>query len=57
MRIQDVKSEITMEILKNLHEKFLPYGVVIEQISIMSVFIPRDLRSFLNNATNYDVYL
>lgn len=23
----------------------------------MSVFIPRDLRLFLNNATNYDVFL
>lgn len=57
MRIQDVKSEITVSILKNLHEKFLKYGVVIEQINIMSVFIPRDLREFLNNATNYDVYL
>ena len=37
--------------------KFLPYGVVIEQVNIMFVVLPRQLRLFLWETTNYDVFL
>ena len=38
-------------------QKFLPYGVVIEQVNIMFVVLPRPLRLHLMETTNYDVYL
>lgn len=56
-KIRDVKSELTTEILNNLKKKFEIYGVVIEQVSIIKVIVPRDLRQALMFATNYDVYL
>jgi hypothetical protein len=37
--------------------RFKEYGVVIEQVNIMNVIIPRDLRLALMATTNYDVYL
>ena len=40
-----------------LHEKFRPFGVIIEQVNIMNVFLPKDLREILMHTTNYDVYL
>jgi hypothetical protein len=48
---------MTEILTKTLADKFLAYGVIIEQINIMNVIIPRDLRSSLMAATSYDVYL
>ena len=38
-------------------EKFKAYGVVIEQVNIMNVVLPKDLRWALMETTNNDVYL
>lgn len=43
--------------MAQLQVKFKPYGVVIEQVNIMNVILPRDLREYLMFTTNYDVYL
>lgn len=40
-----------------MKEKFSIYGVVIEQVNVMNVILPRDLRVCLMETTNYDVYL
>ena len=56
-RIRDIKTELTTELLTTLKDRFKEYGVVIEQVNIMTVIIPRDLRSCLSATTNYDVYL
>ena len=48
---------LTTELLKTLQDNFSHYGVVIEQVNIMNVIIPRDLRIALMATTNYDVYL
>lgn len=56
-RIRDIKSEMTTQIKQDLEQKFAPYGVVIEQVSIIKVILPKDLRTCLMYATNYDVYL
>ena len=56
-RVRDTKSEMTQAICQEMAEKFLPYGVVIEQVNIMFVVLPRQLRLFLWETTNYDVFL
>jgi membrane protease subunit (stomatin/prohibitin family) len=56
-RIRDIKTELTTELLSTLQMRFKEYGVVIEQVNIMNVIIPRDLRIALMATTNYDVYL
>ena len=38
-------------------EMFKPYGVVIEQVNIMYVVLPNDLRHVLMHTTTNDVYL
>lgn len=43
--------------MTTLKDRFKEYGVVIEQVNIMNVIIPRDLRIALMATTNYDVYL
>jgi len=43
--------------LHQLIEKFYVYGVVIEQVNIMKVFLPADLRYALSATTTYDVWL
>ena len=55
--MRDVKTELTYSLKDDLVEKFAIYGVVIEQVNIMNVIIPRDLRICLMETTNYDVYL
>jgi hypothetical protein len=35
----------------------MAYGVVISQVNIMNIIIPRDLRIALMATTNFDVYL
>lgn len=57
VRVRDVKTELTTSLLADLVEKFSIYGVVIEQVNIMNVILPRDLRVCLMETTNYDVYL
>jgi regulator of protease activity HflC (stomatin/prohibitin superfamily) len=56
-RMRDIKSEITTVMLENLRKKFAPYGVVIEQISLMQVILPIDLRFALQQTTTFDVFL
>jgi regulator of protease activity HflC (stomatin/prohibitin superfamily) len=56
-RIRDIKTELTTELLQCLQNRFKEYGVVIEQVNIMNVIMPRDLRIALMATTNYDVYL
>jgi len=56
-RIRDVKTELTTQLMDDLNKKFIIYGVVIEQINIMNVIIPKGLRESLMYTTNYDVYL
>lgn len=55
--IRDIKTELTTEMQRQLHEKFLPYGVVVDQVNCMNIVLPRDLREYLQHTTNYDVYL
>lgn len=56
-RVRDVKTELTSQLMDELKEKFRPYGVYIEQVNIMNVLIPKDLRYSLMETTNYDVML
>ena len=56
-RVRDVKTELTSSLLHELADKFSIYGVVIEQVNIMNVILPRDLRVCLMETTNYDVFL
>mmetsp|Transcript_28774 Transcript_28774/g.43451 ORF Transcript_28774/g.43451 Transcript_28774/m.43451 type:complete len:217 (+) Transcript_28774:170-820(+) len=56
-RVRDIKTELTSALMNELKLKFAPYGVVIEQVNIMNVIIPRDLRICLTDTTNYDVFL
>ena len=37
--------------------RFNQYGVYVEQVNVMNVIIPRDLRNALQQATTYDVLL
>ena len=57
VRIRDAKTEYTYEICKALDAKFASYGVVIEQVNIMNIIIPRDLRKDLTETTSKDVHL
>jgi len=56
-RVRDIKTELTSAMKQELQKKFAPYGVVIEQVNIMNVILPRDLRIALMHTTNYDVFL
>ena len=42
--VRDIKTELTSFLKYNLALKFSKYGVVIEQVNIMNVIIPKDLR-------------
>jgi membrane protease subunit (stomatin/prohibitin family) len=55
--VRDVKTELTTQLLQELQNKFAEYGVVIEQVNIMNVILPRDLRINLQETTSYDVLL
>ena len=46
-RVRDIRTELTETIRAELVTKFRPYGVVIEQISIMAVVLPEELTSNL----------
>ena len=56
-RIRDIKSELTVNMLENMRKKFAPYGVIIEQVNIMTVILPPDLRFALMQTTTFDVFL
>lgn len=56
-RVRDIKTELTTQMMEQLNEKFNPYGVYIEQVNIMNVILPRDLRIALMHTTNFDVFL
>jgi len=57
MNVRDVKTEVADVVKDELASKFQCYGVVIEQVNIMNIILPRDMRIALMAATNYDVYL
>lgn len=43
--------------MHQLQEKFNAYGVVIEQVNVMNVILPIDLRHALMQTTTFDVFL
>lgn len=55
--VSDMKTELTNVLLNSMKAKFIVYGVVIENIAVMNVIIPKELRESLSAATNFDVYL
>lgn len=56
-RVRDIKTELTTQMTADLQKKFEPYGVVIEQVNIMNVILPVDLRFALMQTTTFDVFL
>ncbi|CDW91625.1 UNKNOWN [Stylonychia lemnae] len=56
-RIRDIKSELTSQMMAELNNRFNQYGVYVEQVNVMNVIIPKDLRIALQQATAYDVFL
>ena len=56
-RVRDIKTELTTQMMVQLQNKFNPYGVVIEQVNIMNVILPMDLRHDLMQTTTFDVWL
>lgn len=56
-RIRDAKTEIVAAMTQELVDKFMAYGVVIEQVNIMKVLLPENLRNDLMWTTSYDVAL
>jgi regulator of protease activity HflC (stomatin/prohibitin superfamily) len=56
-RVRDIKTELTTSMMAELQAKFGPYGVVIEQVNIMNVILPIDLRFALMQTTTFDVFL
>lgn len=57
IQVRDIKTELTSTLLQDLQNKFLIYGVIIEQVNVMNVILPREMRVSLMATTNYDVYL
>lgn len=56
-RVRDIKTELTTQMTQDLQKKFEPYGVVIEQVNVMNVILPVDLRFALMQTTTFDVFL
>ena len=57
MAMRDIKTELTFGLKTDLAEKFIGYGVVIEQVNVMTIILPKDLRIALMQTTGYDVHL
>ena len=57
INVRDIKTELTHNLQLDLEKKFIEYGVVIEQVNIMNVILPKEMRVSLMATTNYDVYL
>jgi hypothetical protein len=45
--VQDIKTELTHEVMTNLHFKFACYGVIVDQVNCMNIIVPKDLREYL----------
>ena len=45
--VLDIKTELTTEVMLNLHSKFLIYGVVVDQVNCMNIIVPQRLREYL----------
>ncbi len=56
-KIRDIKSELTSTLKSDLDLRFNKYGVYFEQVNVINVIIPKDLRYALQQATTYDVLL
>lgn len=56
-RIRDIKSELTLQMMEELNNRFNKLGVYIEQVTVINVVVPKDLRVALETATTYDVLL
>jgi len=56
-KIRDIKSELTSTLKADHDIRFNKYGVYFEQVNLINVIIPRDLRIALQQATAYDVLL
>lgn len=56
-RIRDVKTELTTQICMEMNAKFMPYGVYIDQVNIMYIVLPIDMRQVLSGTTVTDVQL
>jgi hypothetical protein len=56
-RIRDIQSELSGNIVDEMNEKFNEFGVFIENMVIMSVQIPSELRQVLHETTSFDVKL
>ena len=57
IRLRDVRTEMCETIREELQKRFMAYGVLIEQVNIMSTMLPIDLRHILKQTTQYDVVL
>lgn len=55
--IRDIRSEYTPMMKEGLNTRFNAYGVYIEQVTVVKVLVPRELRIALQQATTYDVFL
>lgn len=56
-KIRDIKSELTSTLKSDLDIRFNKYGVYFEQVNVINVIIPKDLRYALQQATTFDVLL
>lgn len=56
-QVRDLKSEITLELVSDLNQRFNKYGVYVESSTVTNVIVPKDLRIALQQATTYDVFL
>lgn len=45
--VRNIKTELTAEMMLVLHAKFLPYGVIIDQVNCMNIVLPKTLRESL----------
>ena len=57
IRLRDVRTEMCESVKEELQKRFMAYGVLIEQVNIMSTMLPIDLRHILKQTTQYDVVL
>ena len=52
-----MKTELTTQICQEMNAKFMPYGVYIDQVNIMYIVLPIDMRQVLTGTTVTDVQL
>lgn len=45
--IRDTKAEIAHEVLHDLNERFNALGVYFDNVSVINIIVPRDLRESL----------